>query len=86
MTREETKSFYSELCSEFDAVKSTVYSVVDKIYDDFESRTCKNCKHFQVYDDSKMLGECINKESIAFTSCEAIYGDDGCNKFERKDK
>jgi len=54
-------------------------AIVHEIYDDFESRTCENCKHW-----SKEKKQCLNVESIAYTSQEAIYYDDGCNKFVRK--
>ncbi|TET88540.1 MAG: hypothetical protein E3J96_03140 [Sulfurovum sp.] len=49
------------------------------IINDFESRICENCKHW-----SKEKKQCFNEESIAYTSQEAIYYDDGCNKFVRK--
>lgn len=45
--------------------------VVDAIYDDFESRTCENCKHFN--DD----GECVYLDMLP----DAGFG---CNQFERK--
>lgn len=52
---------------------------IDKIYDDFESRTCESCEHYKAKNK-----QCINEASIAFTAQEAIYIDDGCNKWESK--
>lgn len=63
---------------------SSLDEFIDKIYNDFESQTCESCKHFLVYNDSKQSGTCDNEESIAYTSKEAIYGDDGCNKWEER--
>jgi len=54
---------------------------VNKIFDDFESRICSNCIHYLKYGR-----QCLNEESIAYTSQEAVYYDDGCNKFGRKAK
>ena len=42
----------------------------------FNQRTCEKCKHYK--EEHK---RCLNEESIAFTSQEAIYSDDGCNKW-----
>lgn len=56
-----------------------VESVLNKVYKDFESRTCDNCKHFQ------------EETRMSFASCEndifdyiAFPKDFGCNKFERR--
>ena len=48
---------------------------LEKEIEEFESRTCDSCMYY---------GEkhCANAESIAFTSQEAVYEDDGCNKWE----
>jgi hypothetical protein len=56
-----------------------------KFIEDYMSRTCESCKYFLIYDGSKQSGTCDNEESIAYTSKESIYGDDGCNKWESKD-
>ena len=50
-----------------------------------KSRTCESCRHFLIYEGSKQSGTCDNEESIAYTSKESIYGDDGCNKWESKE-
>jgi len=64
-----------------DYYHDTAYDIDDvvDIIDDFKSRICENCEHW-----SKEKKQCFNEESIAYTSQEAIYYDDGCNKFVRK--
>ena len=69
--------------------KETVYKEgidvgVDRIYDDFESRTCANCKHWysQVVDHPNYR-LCNNEESSAFFQ-DCHYGF-GCTEFVRKD-
>ena len=53
---------------------------IDDIFDDFESRTCENCKW---YDGSH---KCNNENSIAHNSDNRVYTHDGCKEeFERKD-
>ena len=90
MTREEAKDLIE---IEYDSLDnycdSNHCSVIDQIYDDFESRTCENCKYVensgQTY--STAVQKCklgigdINEWGSVFCS-----KDFGCNKFERKDK
>ena len=72
MTRQETKSMLHEDWEH----------IIDKIFDDFESRVCKNCKY-----NNKM---CTYQESIK-VYCKVTRGEDygcdfddfGCNRFER---
>jgi len=78
MTKEEAKKILV-FQSNHKHNSSTIPQTVDEIYDDFESRICENCEHW-----SEEKKQCFNEESIAFTSQEAIYCDDGCNKFKRK--
>ena len=47
---------------------------VDRIYDDFEQRTCENCK----YDSYG----CSVQDSILQVDPEAIFTTFGCNGFE----
>jgi hypothetical protein len=61
------------------------YDLMLEVCKELESRTCDSCKYFLIYDGSKQAGTCDNEESIAYTSKESIYGDDGCNKWESKD-
>ena len=42
MTREEAKELFSKCKSDF---------IIDKIYDSFENRSCKNCKYSKEQDD-----------------------------------
>ncbi len=50
-------------------------SILDAVYDDFESRTCENCKHY-----NNMCEYGITAPLFS----EITYKDFGCNKFERK--
>ena len=52
---------------------------IDEIYDDFESRTCRNCKYF-----IKDKFVCCN--SKAPTIVQINEDSFGCSKFERRDK
>jgi hypothetical protein len=61
-------------------------NIINTIYDNFESKTCENCEYFLIYCGSKQSGTCNNEDSIAYTSEESIYGDDGCNKWENRDE
>jgi len=82
MTREEAQTFhYNSMPVDGVINQFDVSMKINEIYDDFESRICENCEHY--FENGK---QCLNEESIAFTSQEAIYYDDGCNKFKRKDK
>ena len=51
-------------------------ALIDKIYDDFESRVCENCEYYS------RIGSCENKESYCFD--QLVYDDFGCNRFERR--
>ena len=47
MTREEAKDLIEmEFDDYYYCCDSNHCSVIDQIYDDFESRTCENCKHY----------------------------------------
>ena len=80
MTREEAISHirlilsYDGSFDEYDAE-----NLVNKIFDDFESRVCKNCKFF-VMDNYGKYCEKFNGED---NPCD-IREDFGCNRFERK--
>jgi len=101
MTREEAKKeFWKEggvfenlfkYC--FDKVlklpyKGSVVDVfIDKIYDNFESKICKNCKYY-----NSAYKVCENKRNIQPFEIDTEYvnmftdDDFGCNRFERKEK
>jgi len=78
MTREEAKDLFRIDIDSYGKVKSPI-SKVDKIYDDFESRTCENCKY-------NLNGiECNCNESVVEWLDTDTFPDFGCNKFERKE-
>lgn len=53
---------------------------INKIYDDFESRTCENCKHGVGY--GGLYTEC--NRTLEIDMLNTFVGEDyGCNKFER---
>ena len=53
---------------------------INEIYDDFESRVCKNCIFW--VDDLSNMKMCNRSDGIA---CKVYTKkDDGCNKFEPK--
>lgn len=66
--------------------KAHTENMLDKIYDDFESRVCENCKEFKIskgftgieFTCYKGYG-CTNEYGIIFT--ERTFG---CNEFKRK--
>ncbi len=76
MTREEAhKQLYSAWSDEINySVRPK--DILDKVYDDFESGTCENCKWY------KNVGE-------SYRVCllyDIAYGKDfGCNKFKLKE-
>lgn len=62
------------------------YKMIDIIYDDFDSRTCENCKY--VHARLNSFGQiidymCHNDMSPIETEC--VKSDFGCNMFEKKD-
>lgn len=74
MTREEAKELYTP--------KSTYpmkMRFIDKIYDDFESRTCEGCRYFQE-------GICYNTAVCLMNGGEYILiaKEFSCNKWEQK--
>lgn len=65
--------------------REQVINTINKIYDDFDSKVCENCKHFEVdeiIDLNKHFGYCTLEGSIAVDKIITI--NDGCTKFERK--
>jgi len=65
--------------------------LIDELYDDFNSRTCENCKHFNsVFNkvENKNKEFCANKKSLMFRvfKNEGVLKKFGCNKFEIKNK
>ena len=54
--------------------------IVNLIYDDFESRTCKNCKHSGLYTKGWM--PCLHPENEYHI--KEVHDDFGCNKWEAR--
>ena len=77
MTREERKT---ENAMNYPAIALTwLHEVTDAIYDDFESRTCGNCKYIaEIGVDGDETGRCIKDHPNLIVDL-----DFGCNKFER---
>ncbi|MDD3443196.1 MAG: hypothetical protein PHW89_08030 [Sulfurimonas denitrificans] len=82
MTREEHKEYNAVNYPA--SVLRWLNKTVDRVCDDLESRTCKNCRHFKVYSKEKSSGDCTDESSIAFENGKAIYEDDGCNHWSGK--
>lgn len=80
MTRDEALRLLNKHNDDDVASVDVIKQFINQVYDDFESRTCENCEFYK--EENK---QCTNEASIAYTSQEAIYFDDGCNKFEKKD-
>ncbi len=78
MIKNEAKLWSSELCKyNLSIILSGEF--VDKIYDDFDSQICANCKHWD-----KQIRMCNNKDSFAYDFKATVVQGDGCNKFARR--
>ena len=76
MTRNEAKeNLYYGI--QFDTLK--IDKFIDKVYDDFESRTCKSCKYFTSSPNTNKYDCC--EKGIADTSISFC-----CNKWEVRDE
>lgn len=58
-----------------------IESFVDKIYDDFESRTCENCEYI---DYRGLWPYCGASDSNVYDILEQDVHTFGCNKWETK--
>ena len=58
------------------------YRLIDKIYDDFESRTCENCK-YNIATANEDIMWCNNSDALEDFE---VFANFGCNKFERREK
>ena len=76
MTREDVINNIMNTLHTFDY---EVEEIINEIFDDFESKTCENCKHYDKYHS-----KCLNQYSIAYKAYSNIVSSDGCNKFEAK--
>ena len=67
------------MCEEVD-------NLFDIVFDDIESRTCKNCKHFAFWlEGADGIFQVCSETGIAEYESDEDMKDFGCNKFERKD-
>ena len=88
MNREEAKEYFRINYESPDGdyaldAEDTEY-VIDKVYDDFESRTCVNCKYLNITLISDFM-LCDKKVSSTHGTWKSeINKDFGCNKFKRK--
>jgi len=69
------------------------YDFIDKIYDDFESRTCESCKYFTSVMNNQEPMECsnefLNKMDENLDVSDNYFRPDknfGCNKYKQKIK
>ena len=60
---------------------NNIRKLINKIYDDFESRVCKNCKYFVECNDGYHYCNNINNTGLN----GIITPDFGCNRFEKKE-
>ena len=79
MTKDEAKEYIQDMINEDDLDFHGEY-LVDKIYNNFERRTCVNCKHWTETVD--IYGEC--EVGVTLNSLTDTVENFGCNKFERK--
>ena len=57
-----------------------VYELIDRIYDDFESQTCDNCKH-SIKEAKKFSDVLFCGYALKFAQ---VKKDFGCNEFKSK--
>ena len=90
MTKDEAKKEISNMFKNIDDVIGSTSSkdfkeLVDKIYDNFENRICKNCKYF---DEEYNIGFCVSdwwkEKNFVDGDLLAVDKNFGCNKFEKK--
>ena len=59
-----------------------MYKLIDEIFDEFESRVCKNCKHFKSKSGLCGLWENGVMNEASFFNVDEDFG---CNRFERRE-
>jgi len=70
-----------------EVIDKVTYFLINEIFDDFEKRTCENCKYYQKKGEVMNLRECNEGVSIYKSSGYSLVNDDfGCNKFEENQK
>lgn len=61
-------------------------ALVNKIYDDFESRTCENCMHNKEQDNFMIFCDCVMCLDGSRMMWHSYTKDFCCNKWEKKDE
>ena len=85
MTREEADKFIIKrtMSGSFgDFYVSDVDNLINEIFDDFESRICKNCRYLNVHPYAVGLEDCT---LVNMRYAETVPLNFGCTLFESKD-
>ena len=77
MTREEAQNGLQWTATNEIMLENRAIKLIDRIYDDFQSRTCENCSHNNSCEMQYVLRQGVTNPSF--------LKDFGCNKFVRKD-
>ncbi len=87
MTREEAKNIVTEIANKNKTIvwllDTDIFKIIDMIYDDFESRTCENCKYFKKETDDFGFCEYTSKKETNSKNIFVVYKDFGCDRFKR---
>ncbi len=85
MTREDLSNIFNKYKDDDVLNLGVLKEYVNAVYDDFESRTCENCKYYieglQLFGGSRFI--CMNEE-VGDIMYDHFSKDFGCNKFKRK--
>jgi len=89
MTREEAKSMVGLLSMVTRGDLMYLNKVINKIYDDFERRTCSTCEYCRTIKEDECIDEyeCdLEVEEFMSFNKGRVNADFGCNKWEEKEK
>ena len=64
---------------------STIYEIVDTIFDDFEKKSCKNCKYREKAANGDEFDCSVLMAHTREQALELINSGFGCNRFEPKE-
>ena len=69
---------------QYELSRTNVDPLIDKIYDDVESRTCESCKYFIKDKFNNDENTCIKGCGNIAIGCDVVYcsSDFGCNNWE----
>lgn len=87
MTREEANDKVYDLTYQRETTETEIYELLDRIYNDFESMTCENCKYWTM-NFHIGAGTCEKgiKQKETIDTWYDTYIDFGCNKFSCKEE